>query len=177
MIRRILSIGLTFVFLYNLLGYYPVFEIRQYALQSYIQKVVHQSIPGDQLERLVFTPAAFPMLNWVEKDREFRYAGQLYDIVRIEKAPGRIVVFCINDNKEQLLIAAYERHVGDYIKDNPAQEKQKQKVLQKVIKDLFFTTPLISIVFSKNIQSNLSPDAGIYFVTPDIPVPPPRYTA
>jgi hypothetical protein len=175
MIRRITLIGLACIFLYNLLGYYPVFELRQYNVRSEIRSRIKQVVSDQQLEKLVFTPGAYSRLKWVEHKSEFTFAGELYDVVRTEIAEGKVVIFCINDNKEQALISAYDRHVLDHIKDNPAQQKNKQKTPLKVIKDLYFNSLSSQGVYSSDILAAIFPDKSPVPVPFDIPVPPPRH--
>lgn len=45
-----------------------------------------------------------------ENDHEFRFKGQMYDVIEAKKIGGLVVVRCIPDNKETSLLNEYQKN-------------------------------------------------------------------
>lgn len=54
-----------------------------------------------------------PSFEWEETNKEFRYRGEMYDVLTIRYEKNTATIYCINDHKEKAL------------------EKQVEKILQK----------------------------------------------
>ncbi len=105
--RRIISIGLSVLFLYYTAGYFITFKAEQYLIKQIVKQRLKSQISDEELTCLVFNPSSidFSQIEWLEK-HEFRYRGKMYDIVRqYVDNKGFIYYYCINDRQEEELIS------------------------------------------------------------------------
>ena len=108
-LRKIIAIVLLFIFLFNIMGYYAVFEImrRQVRLEmkekmaSSAKIVTILEIPDE------ISPGQF---HWVHKE-EFIYQGKMYDLIKKEKLPNSTLYFCIHDHAEEKLLAGFQKNL------------------------------------------------------------------
>ena len=110
--------------------------------------------------------------RWIHS-REFKYNGDMYDIVKKEETDKQLIVYCINDTKEKKLEEEFDKRVH--------KNSSEDKHIPSIIK--------YSLSISEPVQSELIGIAQInetvfnYWRTDsykslylDIPSPPPRLT-
>ena len=44
---------------------------------------------------------------WEEEGREFHYKGEMYDVIKSKTVGGKVLLYCINDKIEKILIDKY----------------------------------------------------------------------
>jgi hypothetical protein len=47
-------------------------------------------------------------LIWHDKN-EFEFNGKMYDVIRIEEGENGIIIYCLNDEKEEILISNFKK--------------------------------------------------------------------
>lgn len=140
--KKLLSILFILIFLYNLSGYYVVFRALQYRVRREIKHRIKQNVSDDEL--VLISIANDNCLTWTKPNKEFRYKGEMYDIVSQETKEDMILYYCIHDFKESKLFADLDEHVQKHITDNPKQRKKAESLLKKITKDYFFQVLIIS---------------------------------
>jgi hypothetical protein len=92
------------------------------------------SFHGLYEEIIVLNPATNRDFKMLDKD-EIRYRGKMYDVIS-SKTSGTSVVFrCINDTKEEQLLARYEKYSPLVTGMNlPERSKNSQAMLHHIIK-------------------------------------------
>jgi len=80
---------------------------------------------GDVVE-LAFDEPSFARLVW-EEENEFRFKGEMYDVVEKRVVNGKILLLCIPDKKETQLLYEYKKQTENN------QSQGKQLVLKWVI--------------------------------------------
>lgn len=131
-------------------------------------KLVVFSFPGTIKDKPV---AEF---KWT-KSNEFRYKGEMYDIVREEIAGDSIIYHCIHDVKESGLFNRWESYLDDYLAKNPNKKSELLTTLQTF--NQYYApadTPVLRI-FPPVYRTY----SGIYLAPlseeePGTPQPPPR---
>ena len=108
--------------------------------------------------------------RWVHA-HEFKYNGEMYDIVKKVDNDKQLILYCINDKKETKL----EEELANRVHDNSQNSKQKQSSFHL---NIFLSeqaqTEKTNIAYSSELSFNfLSPD-NYNSVQLDIPSPPPR---
>jgi len=90
------------------MGNYLVFELNKMMVKQEMQSLIRtRKSNNHSLILKVFQPTHNPDFQRIE-DREIKYKGRLYDIIR-ETKQGNITIFCcIQDNKEEMLIAGFK---------------------------------------------------------------------
>jgi hypothetical protein len=68
---------------------------------------------GHRLTKLHITSNHRHEINWVEVNKEFRYHGDMYDLVRIDSlSDGSMVYHCIADHEEANLYSEIESNLA-----------------------------------------------------------------
>lgn len=142
--KKVLSILFLLIFLYNLTGYYVVFRALQYQVRREVKHRIKQNVSDDELVLIPISIADNNSLTWTKPNKEFRYKGEMYDIVRQETKKDMILYYCIHDFKESKLFSDLDEYVQRHIADNPKQRKKAENLLKKVTKDYFFQVLIIN---------------------------------
>ena len=109
--------------------------------------------------------------RWIHS-REFKYNGDMFDIVKMEEKDDQLIIFCINDTKEKKLEEEFEKKVHKNSLEN---------------KQLPANKNIINVLLSEPIQSEQIRNALVYELSfnnwsadfyqslfLEIPSPPPR---
>ncbi len=122
------------MFLYNLVGAYPVALWRQHAFRQAAESQRRADLPDQALVRVaVAQPVASPDLVWHEA-QEFSYRGRLFDVVRQHTRPDSTIYFCWPDQGEEHLLASLAEHVRAFAQPDAGTRKSAQKVLDYLAK-------------------------------------------
>jgi hypothetical protein len=84
------------------------FSVFTSCFQSYHKTVFQQQVQAqdeEESEKIFFTIHDFQSLSWIEKDKEFEWKGEMYDVNRIEQVRDGFWVYCENDGLEEILIS------------------------------------------------------------------------
>lgn len=173
--KKALSILFLFIFIYNLFGYYTVFKVLQNHVRDEVKQRIKHSVPDDELVLISVSATDNYSLIWTKPNKEFRYRGEMYDIVRLETKRDLILYYCIHDFKESKLFANIDDHIQRHIADNPEQRKEVENILIKLAKVYFFQ--VISINSPDETQLDVKYET--YFLTYNsiclgIVTPPPK---
>lgn len=68
------------------------------------QRLLH--LPSVNVTELLFPSKEIATLEW-EGSNEFRYRGEMYDVISIEKINDHFLVRCVADSKETTLLSQY----------------------------------------------------------------------
>jgi hypothetical protein len=110
-----------------------------------MEKVIHE-LPVNELTVISITKEKELLLNWREENKEFEYAGKLYDLVKICNRSDSIILYCINDKQEEELFANLDIFVKRNTDNEPLQNKRVNIILEKLIKDYFRYDFFVSII-------------------------------
>lgn len=108
--------------------------------------------------------------RWIHS-REFKYNGDMYDIVKKEETDKQLIVYVINDTKEKKLEEEFEKRIHK----NSTEDKQIPSIIK-------YSLSISEPVQSEKIGLAIINEAVFnYWLTdiyksihPDIPSPPPR---
>lgn len=140
-----------------------------------LQKIEKPS-EGELIEFIVFNKKDIAEnkidFKWIHS-REFKYNGEMYDIVKKEENDKQLFLHCINDKKEKRL----EEEFAKKVQDNSTNSKHRQ------------VSNHLNILLSEPAQTDnisVEPVCEFYFyklltdcynsINLDIPSPPPRVT-
>lgn len=143
-----------------------------------IRQMIKEGVPEDKLVTFSFcgTIREKPVagFRWTKKN-EFRYKGEMYDIVREETAGDSIVYHCIHDVKESGLFKRWESYLDDYLSKNPNKKSELLTTLQTFNQYYapaeapgLITYPQSDGTYSGTCLNPLPKEK------PEIPKPPPR---
>ena len=101
------------------------FKYLQNNIQQEIKHKIRKGLKGKDLSIIVVSLNNEKEIEWIKKNKEFRYKGLMYDVVKTKIKNNKKIYYCINDIKEKNLIANYTRH-----------NRRRNKVLLKLKKVL-----------------------------------------
>jgi hypothetical protein len=123
-VKKIIAFGLLGLFLFNTGGYFFLFRINQSVIQEEVKSLIRSGLCEDSYILLkIQNPSADPDLKMTAKD-EFLYKGHMYDIARQVTRGNTTWFYCVNDRKEESLLARYQ-HISPMISGFGAHEKAK----------------------------------------------------
>lgn len=173
--RKIVAVFFVFVFLFNAVGYFVFFKVRQHSIRHEIKLKLIRSVPESELTILSFHPEAdeYKEVEWKEP-HEFRYRGRMYDISYQETdAQGVIHFHCINDTQEEELFAHLDEHVQNHISNTGKNEKNGKSVLKKIVDDYFFEKVDIHSLDVRSVFSFSFLFLSVNSISSDVITPPP----
>jgi hypothetical protein len=123
-----------------------IFKQQQYNVRKEMKWYIKNGVPEN--ERLLFyadkLQADAENLTWIH-DWEFRYHGEMYDILEKNTVDGKLVYVCIHDVKESGLFAQLDSLVEKAMKSNTPLNAHSKAVNQ------FFA----SLFYEQNTESKL----------------------
>lgn len=133
--KKLAAIFLLSLFLFNTLGYYFVFSFNRFFIRSEMRSLLRSGYFKDNYVTLeILNLPHNPDFKRIDKN-EFRYKGNLYDIIS-EKKNGNVTVFkCVNDLQEENLLACFGRYMDlSSGMNNSAKAKHARAMIYHVIK-------------------------------------------
>ncbi|HEV7230488.1 MAG TPA: hypothetical protein VGO45_04105, partial [Bacteroidia bacterium] len=151
--KKALSSVFLFIFLFNVCGFYLVFDIRQAENRFEMQSQLNTANPSTLLEIKVpeqLIKKANSVFVQTGED-EIMYCGQMYDVASSKiNADSSVSFFCINDAREEILNTELAQQVQDN-NDNliaASHHTSQKQTLKNQIRDYLPEYPLsISVSF------------------------------
>ena len=138
---RIPPILLLLVLMLPIISIYFCFKIRQYSIHQTIKTQIKKGVSESDLVLLKITKELEGKTSKVFKkinSKEFRYKGEMYDIIRQKTQGDTTFYWCIWDKGETALLGALDELVEKALRNNPEQKKGSDH-LNKYLSSLFFT--------------------------------------
>jgi hypothetical protein len=112
--------------------------------------------------------------NWKDA-REFEYGGMMYDIIKILRDEGDVVLLCINDKTEERIIKAFNDEVNDLAAGRLNHSKYKTSLINLISQAVCanpFQLACPPVLSAHNPHNFLNPAA----IIAEIPLPPPKHS-
>jgi len=179
-VKRIFSIVMLFIFLFNGIGYYGLFYLTRQRLHTDIVRKLDAGNYTDSQTVTLKIPFALPYqlsadAGYERVNGDFEYQGEFYKLVKQRLANDTLYIVCIRDTEEKRLNAV----VTDFIKINhalPASSKTL-KLLQGYSKDFESGCQTEVETNPQLVTDIVSTTSGIYIVLAAISsrtTPPPE---
>jgi hypothetical protein len=109
-LRKALACAILALFLFNSIGYYLLFELNRHLVVREMQSAITNHSEKYTILTIanVSTNKDFQRIH----KKEFRYKGEMYDIVRELRTGQKTVFICLHDKKESKLFAGLKRVAG-----------------------------------------------------------------
>ncbi len=162
------------VFLFNIIGYYPVFLLRQQKIRNGISEMLDQNIASGTLVVFSFSKQEINSLRWI-RENEFSLNDELYDVVLKENSSdGQTNLYCFKDKKEKRLLTGLQQHISRHLENDARTQKDKQNLIKNLLKDYFFPEKTIRFA-STGIEHKFLPSYSHYKpFFPEKQSPPPK---
>ena len=79
---------------------------------------IRRGVPDEELTKIIVTEEDSKTITWEEKDKEFFMNGNMYDVVRCQINEGKIIYYCIVDEKESSLYKQLNNNISNVINEN-----------------------------------------------------------
>ncbi len=127
-----------FIFLYNITGYFAVFKILQFQIRREVEHEIKDNSSDKKLVTISIQNTDIASVIWLKKGKEFKYKGELYDIVKQKTTQEKTFFYCFQDKKEKELFAELDEHIQIHITTNTNRRKRANNYIKKLAKDYFF---------------------------------------
>lgn len=168
--RRNVSIFLLLVFFHSIVGFHLSFLVEQWRIKEEIKEKMIRNLPDSELAILKIHAIDSRKIKWVEDFREFKYEGNMFDVVKIKKEADITYYYCYHDSRESRLMANLDKLVRDQSNHSQSRTIQKKQVVNYLAYEVFHE---ISLPESTIQYYNLT--SGYKFHFCDILIPPPRF--
>ncbi|MBR9861682.1 hypothetical protein GYB22_13235 [bacterium] len=149
------------------------FKHQQHQIRRAVKHQIIQGIEKEQLSLIKIHLKDAQQLSW-KHSKEFKYRGEMYDVVYRDTTGDTLIYYCWWDNKETALNKQLSLAVTKYFGTNNQNDKQKNK-LQHFIKTLICVEAFESVYICPSSSSDW--EDVIYRclkIFPDHELPPPR---
>ena len=165
--KKLVSIGILFIFLFNIGGYYLWFSILQNNIQNQVEEKIEAGLKGEDLTLIIVAAEKAHEIYWIKPNREFRYKGEMLDVVKIKTVPGKKYYYCLNDKKEKQLMAGFNK--------THKTKKESEKRLKRNFSFSFYLQAFIAVKNVYPIELSSGTIGDFYRSnTIDIHSPPPK---
>ncbi|MBA3683327.1 MAG: hypothetical protein H0W73_19500 [Bacteroidetes bacterium] len=174
--KKTFSIILLTIFLFNLCGYLIFFKAAQFKVRKEIKALLKKKVPEKDLHIISFSLKNIKNIEWEKKDKEFRYNGTMYDVVKWRKDKDSIFYYCINDHQETQLFAHLDELINKQIDNEKSPNGRAAKnLLKKFSVFKYISAENFAFVTTHNSETG-SFIYSIYCfpVVMEIPTPPPN---
>jgi len=114
--------------MFTIVGHHIIFHLQQAGIKAEMKRLVTHQLSKNETENLVFAlydQETFGKLNW-EGDLEFNFNGEMYDVVSKKIVGDKMIIQCINDKKETILV---NKLCNDW-KENDRSNKMANELFQ-----------------------------------------------
>ncbi len=175
--RKLISFGLLFLFLWQIGGYLIEFQLESTRIRKEIKKLTKEAVPKNQLVYFQFTVKEIKGLTWV-KSHEFRKDGHFYDVVwKKDLGNGLIEFQCISDNQETQLFEKLDQYVSANLANSNPDKPLKnwsKFFFENYISNETLPKPIWKKSFSNKLTSNFMYKISISERHIFIETPPPN---
>jgi hypothetical protein len=116
--HRIVVLFLLLLYVGEIFGTMTVFTGVRAQIRREVKQRIKASVPPAELVRFVLHPGNRFEFHWIH-DREFRFRGSLYDVVRSDHRGDTTLLACINDVQEERLFAGLDALVRRQMEQDP----------------------------------------------------------
>jgi len=167
--RKFTSLILLIIILFVSNGYYLYFKYLQHNIQQEIKQKIRKGLDEKDLEVIIVPFSNNKEIIWTKKNKEFKYKGAMYDIVKTKIKNGKSYYFCINDIREKQLITSF-------INNNNRRRNKTLIVIKKVLSNKYFFEKFSLKIIINKLDIYFSEYQQIYkSQTVDVLSPPPKF--
>jgi hypothetical protein len=104
------AIFLIAILFFNIFGYFIYFNFLQNNIRKEISSRMRQGMHDSELSIIEVNSRNLSELQWIKPNKEFRFRGCLYDLVKTAQKDGKEFLYCINDTRESKLISDFAKN-------------------------------------------------------------------
>ncbi|MGP8214317.1 MAG: hypothetical protein ACLQQ4_02005 [Bacteroidia bacterium] len=169
--KKLSAIFLTLTFMLYLGGLQLMYWVKIDNAKHEAAMFIGKHINASNAKDFVFTSSQYSSLEWLEKNKEFIFEGQRYDITTIEYSSSGVKVSCYSDNEETELAKEFQQLANKLFSSHQQSNGSDNDVFSKITKEylplsLIFLQPRfkksISVITTENTPALTSLVANIW---------------
>lgn len=176
-LRAAISLLLFTAMIYLTSGYFVVFKLQQFHIKREVKQRLKAGVPESRLT-LVKIPVEWEKSGSSQFQRihagEFRYHGEMYDIVRSEAKGDTTFYYCIHDKEETKLFANLDKLIQTDSAPNPERQKRLGELLKLLSQQYLAPGNNTNKLVYTNMQYKSSYCFGLQTWSVEPPYPPPK---
>jgi hypothetical protein len=176
-LKKLLAYIVLILFIYNLAGYYIVFRGWQTGIRCQIKKQIRSDSKNAGYDVLKFSKSDLLqkkiILEW-EKDDEFCFNENMYDVKSKIETTDSITFICFNDRKEKKLIDQLQTWVNQQHENTPSDRSNPFKIIDNLVKDYCHEHQFVLNIEDGISINKFAPDVLPYDTFIEVLSPPPR---
>ena len=106
-------------------GFYAILSFEREEIREKVEQKLIKSLNKSELVCVVDNDKNSPKIEWERPEKEFRFEGNLYDVVYKEKAFGVTYYYCLSDKDETILEAKIDKLLENETKHLPLGSQSK----------------------------------------------------
>jgi hypothetical protein len=170
-VKKLTSILLLFCLLFATAGYQVVLRVQVWQAKNQMKRELQNSSSHkDEITEFQFAADKYNQLEW-ENDHEFLFNGHMYDLISKEWKNGKLLISCISDDRETVLLNEYMK----INRENQSGKKTLASLLQLICSQFVLPSSILS-PGSVNCNQTKFPSytSGLFNIAYPIHTPPPR---
>jgi hypothetical protein len=104
-LKKLTLISLLSIIVLSQFGYYCFCTLQIYAAKESAKEQMLKQVPENLLTKISIQDYG-NVIKWEEEGKEFSLMGAMYDVVKVKNENGNFFLLCINDAKEDEILAA-----------------------------------------------------------------------
>jgi actin-related protein len=109
------------------MGFYLNFEIEQFRIKEEIKDKIINNLPEKDLTLVKISSRDKEKITWTEDSKEFRYNGNMFDVVNIKIKSDTTCYYCFNDEKESQLFTNLDKLVKEQTDNSRSRTCEKKQ--------------------------------------------------
>ena len=171
--KQIPIIAILCFILFDATGVYLFSEYGLHKARMEARVFTRSRSKAEDLITLIVPKSRAAQITWLERN-EFRYEGEMYDVVKVFDDGFQTIYTCYHDKKEKEVMAAFSRKLDDN-KDNASSSQSSVPGLKQLDKYFSGKDILIMNTFITTMVINLEISSPLNLFSPSIPTPPPNF--
>ena len=175
--KKLVSILLLVLLVYNMAGYYVFVAVQQ----ADVQQELHRTKQHFSVEELLVFKVPVPLYHQNNRGLEtaegrFEHQGHFYEMVKQKLEDDTLYIYCYNDKKTQQLVADLSHHTRNHLTDAKGEAGKNENLLKTFIREYlpFSEITFAFLPFATEQKFTVCAIPVLPSATPDIASPPPR---
>jgi hypothetical protein len=124
-VKTLLSLTLFFALLLKMGGFYAILSFERQEIREKVEHKIIKSLKKSDLICIVANDENLSKMEWERPEKEFRFEGNLYDVVYSENAHGVTHYYCLSDKDETILEAKIDTLLENQTEKSPFGNQSK----------------------------------------------------
>jgi hypothetical protein len=156
--KRATGFFLAFIFILYLGGIEVFYTLKVGVVKKQSAALIsNHKIQLDNTVSFSFTPSQYQSLNWSERNKEFTYNEEHYDIVSIDFYSDEIKVVCFDDSNETGVVSEFTGFMKRMFSQSQSSDNSNNDMASKICKE-YLPNQNISQLFFFHVITTIQAD-------------------